>query len=184
MTDAGWRAAMQTEIRALENNQTWVLESLPAGKKARGCKWVYKIKHRSDGTIERLKARLVVFGNHQEEGIDYTETFASVAKMVTVRTFLAVAAAKNWELHQMDVHNAFLHGDMNEEVYMKPPPGFYPTQPGVVCRLKKSLYGLQQAPRFAKLAASLRDYGFFQSYSDYSLFIFRRGDTCLNILIY
>ncbi|CAH9080818.1 unnamed protein product [Cuscuta epithymum] len=186
MTDEGWRQAMQREIRALEDNQTWVLERLPPGKKALGCKWVYKIKYLPDGTVERLKARLVVFGNHQEEGIDYTETFAPVVKMVTVQTFLAVAAAKNWELHQMDVHNAFLHGDLDEEVYMKLPPGFSPSQRGVVCRLKKSLYGLRQAPRcwFAKLAASLQHYGFTQSYSDYSLFTYQSENKCLHVLVY
>ena len=103
---------MQKEIYALENNKTWDVQKLPAGKKALGCKWVYKIKYNSDGTIERLKARLVILGNHQTEGLDYTETFAPVAKMVTVRVFLAVSAAKGWAVHQMDVHNAFLHGDL------------------------------------------------------------------------
>ena len=101
-----------------------VMAELPPDKKALGCKWVYKIKHNSDGTMERLKARLVIFGNHQVEGINYNETFAPVAKMVTVRAFLAVAAAKNWELHQMDVHNAFLHGDLDEHMYMKFPTGY------------------------------------------------------------
>ncbi|CAH9097621.1 unnamed protein product [Cuscuta epithymum] len=186
MQSESWRDAMQSEIRALENNQTWVMEPLPPGKMALGCKWVYKIKYNSDGTVERFKARLIVFGNHQQEGIDYTETFAPVAKMVTVRLFLAVAAAKNWELHQMDVHNAFLHGDLDEVVYMKPPPGFCSSRPGQVCRLKKSLYGLRQAPRcwFAKLSASLKQYGFQQSYSDYSLFTLTQGSAQLFILIY
>ncbi|CAH9140336.1 unnamed protein product [Cuscuta epithymum] len=186
MTDPGWCAAMQSEIKALEDNHTWDMQPLPPGKKALGSKWVYKIKYHSDGTVERLKARLVVFGNHQEEGIDYTETFAPVAKMVTVRVFLAVAAARNWELHQMDVHNAFLHGDLEEEVYMKLPPGFRTSQPGLVCRLRKSLYGLRQAPRcwFAKLAASLRKYGFTQSYSDYSLFTWCRDNISLHVLVY
>ena len=162
------------------------MAELPPDKKALGCKWVYKIKHNSDGTMERLKARLVIFGNHQVEGIDYNETFAPVAKMVTVRAFLAVAAAKNWELHQMDVHNAFLHGDLDEEVYMKPPPGFHTTNPGLVCRLQKSLYGLRQAPRcwFAKLAGALKRYGFSQSYSDYSLFTLSRDNIHLSILVY
>lgn len=106
--------------------------------------------------------------------------------MVTVRAFLAVAAAKNWELHQRDVHNAFLHGDLDEEVYMKLPPGFTPASPGTVYRLKKYLYGRRLAPRcwFAKLAASLKNYGFSQSYSDYSLFTFHAGTIQLNVLVY
>jgi hypothetical protein len=102
--DAKWRLAMQQELQALEDNGTWTLQPLPNGKKPLGCKWVYKIKHNSDGTIERYKARLVILGNHQKEGIDYTETFAPVVKMVTVCLVLAVAAAKQWETHQMDVH--------------------------------------------------------------------------------
>ena len=108
----GWHEAMQKEIDALEANATWVLTPLPPGKHALGCKWVYRIKYHADGSVERYKARLVIFGNRQVEGLDYNETFAPVAKMVTVRVFLAIAAAKNWELHQMDVHNAFLHGDL------------------------------------------------------------------------
>ena len=142
MQDEGWREAMQKEIAALEANGTWDMAVLPPHKKALGSKWVYKIKYHVDGQVERLKARLVIFGNHQVEGVDYNETFAPVAKMVTVRAFLAVAAVKNWVLHQMDVHNAFLHGDLDEEVYMKLPPGFNFRTPGLVCRLKKSLYGL------------------------------------------
>ncbi|XP_074318535.1 uncharacterized protein LOC141655349 [Silene latifolia] len=142
-----WQDAMQHEIAALERNQTWTLEDLPPNKKAIGSKWVYKIKYNADGSIERYKARLVIMGNRQVEGIDYNETFAPTVKMVTIRALLAIAAIKNWELHQMDVHNAFLHGDLTEEVYMKPPPGFSSTTNGKVCRLRKSLYGLRQAPR-------------------------------------
>ena len=101
-----------------------------------------KIKYNYDGSIERCKACLVILGNKQVEDIDYNETFAPTTKMVTVQTFLAVAAVKGWELHQMDVHNAFLHGELDEKVYMQMPPGFvFPTL-GKVCRLRKSLYGL------------------------------------------
>ncbi|RVW92937.1 Retrovirus-related Pol polyprotein from transposon TNT 1-94 [Vitis vinifera] len=121
MKDVGWQKSMHEEIRALEENGTWTLEPLPKGKRALGSQWVYITKYFSNGDIERLKSRLVVLGNHQEAGIDYHETFSPVAKMTTVRAFLAIAASKNWELHQMDVHNAFLHGDLEEEVYMKLP---------------------------------------------------------------
>jgi len=138
--DSHWRDAMQHEIEALEMNETWVVEDLSPGKKALGCKWVYKIKYQSNGSID------VILRNHQIGGIDYTETFASVAKMVIARVFLAVAVANNWEVHQTGVHNAFLHGDLQEEVYMKLPPGFRVTTPRKVCRLQKSLYGLREAP--------------------------------------
>lgn len=106
--------------------------------------------------------------------------------MVTVLTFLAVAAARKWELHQMDVNNAFLHGDLDEEVYMKLPPGFSSTDQNKVCKLKKSLYGLRQAPRcwFTKLASALKEYGFVQSYSDYSLFTYRQQNVHLSVLVY
>lgn len=186
MKDEKWRKSMQKEIQALEDNVTWTVQSLPQGKRAINCKWVYKIKYNADGTIERYKARLVILGNRQLEGIDYHETFAPVAKMVTVRTYLAVAAAKDWEIHQMDVHNAFLHGDLQEEMYMTMPPGFNSGKPGMVCRLNKSLYGLRRAPRcwFAKLAAALTHYGFTQSYSDYSLFTLRKDKIQLNVLVY
>ncbi|CAH9143337.1 unnamed protein product [Cuscuta epithymum] len=182
----GWRDAMQVEIQALEKNSTWTLMPLPSGKRALGCRWVYKIKYHSNGTVERLKARLVIFGNRQVAGLDYTETFAPVAKMVTVRAFLAVAACKNWELHQMDVHNAFLHGDLNEEVYMTLPPGYATQDTTLVCKLRKSLYGLKQAPRcwFAKLVNALQGYGFIQSFADYSLFTRTRGTIQLNVLVY
>jgi len=114
--DERWRDAMQREIQALEKDDTWEIDDLPPNKKALGCKWVYKIKYHSDGTVERFKSRLVIFGNHQVVRIDYTETFAPVAKMTTVRVFLAVAAAKNWEVHQMDVHNVLYALDIISEV--------------------------------------------------------------------
>ncbi|KAL0443560.1 UNVERIFIED_CONTAM: Retrovirus-related Pol polyprotein from transposon RE1 [Sesamum latifolium] len=116
-----WKEAMQAEIHALERNNTWRLTTLPAGKHAIGCKWVYKTKLRADGTVERYKARLVAKGFNQIEGIDYTDNFSPVAKNVTVRLFLAVAAAYGWPLQQMDVNNAFLHGFLDKDLYMTPP---------------------------------------------------------------
>ncbi|GJZ82854.1 retrovirus-related pol polyprotein from transposon RE2 [Tanacetum coccineum] len=106
--------------------------------------------------------------------------------MVNVRVFLAIATAKQWELHQMDVHNAFLHGDLEEEVFRKLPPVLHKGQPGEACKLRKSLYGLRQAPRcwFSKLSSALKKYGFVQSYSDYSLFTLQQNGVQLNVLVY
>ena len=121
--DEKWCHAMNLELQALENNHTWVITPLPPGKKAIGCKWIYRTKYKSDGSLDKYKARLVAQGYSQQFGIDYDETFAPVAKMTTVRALLAVAAVKKWYVHQMDVSNAFLHGDLQEEVYMMLPQG-------------------------------------------------------------
>ena len=114
-----WNAAMDEEVDALENNDTWRLTPFPEGKKAIGCKRFYKIKHNADGSISRYKAYLVAKGYAQTYGIDFEETFSPIAKMATVRAVIAMAASKGWELQQMDVKNAFLNGDLQEEVYME-----------------------------------------------------------------
>ncbi|KAL9451744.1 hypothetical protein AB3S75_013334 [Citrus x aurantiifolia] len=138
---------MEDEITALEKNNTWTLTHLPDGKKAIGSRWVYKIKYQSDGTIERYKARLVAKGYTQTEGIDYHATFSPVAKLVTVRALLSLAAVKGWILEQLDASNAFLQGDLEEEVYMQVPQGFSKQGEHLVCKLNKSIYGLKQASR-------------------------------------
>jgi len=115
---------------------------------------------------------MVILRNHQVKGLDYYETFSLVAKTVTILTTLEMAAAKGWELHQMDVHNVFLYGNLNDDVYMKLPPGLQVSQPRLVCKLQKSLYSLRQAPCcwFAKLSFALLRYAFKQYQKDHSLF--------------
>ena len=129
---------------------------------------------KSDGTLDRYKARLVAQGFKHEYGIDYEETFAPVTKINVVRTLLSIAAVHHWPLWKMDVKNAFLHGDVQETMYMRLPPGFnFP--PKMVCHLKKSLYGLKQAILKAQ---------FHQSYNDHSLFFRRISKDCTILLLY
>ena len=178
---------MSDEIHALEINNTWQLTPLLASKVPIGCKWVFKVKHRANGSVERFKARQVAKGYTQQEGLDYYETFSLVVKFVTVRTLLAIAAALDWHLVQLDVNNAFLHGDLDEEVYMLPPPIFGSKgEPGLVCKLTKSLYGLKQASRqwFSKLSTTIISHGFTQSKSDYSMFTRVHNDVIIVILVY
>lgn len=154
-----WLEAMRAEIQALEANHTWSIVDLPEGVIPIGNKWVYKIKRKVDGTIKRFKARLVVKGYTQTKGLDYFDTFSPVAKITTVRTVLALAAINHWHAHQLDVNNAFLHGDLHETVYMTIPPGFPTSHPNKVCKLSKSLHSLKQASRswFERLTALLKD---------------------------
>jgi hypothetical protein len=138
-----WREVMHHEIAALQATGTSSLVPLPSHKRPIGCKWVYKIKLKADKTVEPYKARLVAKGYNQVEGVDYQKTFTPVAKMVTVGLLLSVAALRAWHLQQLHVNNAFLHGDLDEDVYMTLPPGFGRKGETRVCELHKSLYGLK-----------------------------------------
>lgn len=181
-----WREAMHKEIQALQANNTWNLVLLPSHKQPFSCKWVYKLKLHPNGTIDRYKARLVAKGYSQVEGVDYRETFAPVAKLTTVCVLLSIAALQGWHVHQLDVNNVFLNGDLYEEVYMKIPPGFGRKGETQVCKLHKSIYGLKQASRqwFIKLSTALKSVGFHQSWLDYSLFVRNRSDRFTALLVY
>lgn len=152
-----------------------------------GCKWVYRIKRKADGTIERYKAPLVAKGFHQQPGLDYNETFNPVVKPTTIRTVLTIAVSRGWSMRQLDVYNAFLHGVLNETVYMAQPPGFEDSShPNHVCKLHRSLYGLKQAPRawFHRLTSFLFQHGFQGSKTDASLFIYCQSNIIIYVLIY
>jgi hypothetical protein len=140
---------MNSEYQALMNNKTWrLVPSPPKGTNVIGCKWVYKIKHKSDGTIDRYKARLVAKEFKQRYGIDYEDTFSPIVKAATIRLVLSLAVSRGWSLRQLDVQNTFLHGVLEEEVYMHQPLGYVDrTHPTYVCKLDKALYGLKQATR-------------------------------------
>ncbi|PSC67053.1 Retrovirus-related Pol poly from transposon TNT 1-94, partial [Micractinium conductrix] len=170
---AAWQLAMDDEMASLIANDTWTLCEPPHGTKPIPAKWVYKIKRDSNGNIERYKARLVVQGFRQREGIDYDEVFAPVSKYSTLRTVLSTAAAQDLDLHQLDIKTAFLNGTIDEEVYVSPPPGYTLGKPTLCCKLNKALYGLKQAPRawYQTLKAELAKLGFTASQADAGLFI-------------
>jgi len=145
----GWHQTMLDELSALRHSGTWDLVRLPSGKSVVGCRWVYAIKVGPNGTVDRLKARLIAKCYIQIFGLNYGDTFSPVAKMASVRLFIAMAALRQWPLHQLDVKKAFLNDDLNEEIYMELPPSFdaQGESSGLVCRLHKSLYDLKQSPR-------------------------------------
>nr|GEZ15160.1 retrovirus-related Pol polyprotein from transposon TNT 1-94 [Tanacetum cinerariifolium] len=193
--DPGWCDAMNAELRPLEENITWELVDLPPNKKEISSHWIYKTKLKYDGSVKRKKDRLVVQGNRSIKRVDYDETFAPVAKMITVRSLQAVAAMQGWNITQMDVSNAFLHGDLFKDVYMYLPMGYVGKRENVqdsklstskVCKLKKSLYGLKQAPRqwFAKLSNALLSFGYKQSKANYSLFTTTNPEGFTAVLVY
>jgi len=182
-----WMSAMQCEFDALCTNRTWTLFPRPLHQKVVRNKWVFKVKQKQDGSVDRYKARLVAKGFDQTCGVDYYETFSPVVKPVSIRIILALAVHFDWHIRQLDVSNAFLHGVLDEEVYMDQPPGFIDSEhPDYVCRLHKSIYGLKQAPRawFTRLSTALLELGFIGSQVDHSLFMCHSGSTHIFLLIY
>ncbi|KAM1287467.1 hypothetical protein ACFX2J_001389 [Malus domestica] len=177
---------MQEEFNALQLTGTRHLVPHFPSQNIVGCKWVFRIKRKPDGTVDMYKARLVAKGFHQKKGVDYQDTFSPVAKLVTIHVLLTLAVQYDWFLHQLDISNAFLHGDLKEDVFMTQPPGFIDSNlPSHVCQLKKSLYGLKQAPRawFDKQFQVLCTLGFKQSSSDASLFVLH-GSAPVIVLVY
>ncbi|GJZ36010.1 putative ribonuclease H-like domain-containing protein [Tanacetum coccineum] len=183
LDDESWVEAMQEELLQFKIQKVWTLVDLPSGKKAIGTKWVYRNKKDERGIVVRNKARLVAQGYKQEEGIDYDEVFAPVARVEAIRLFLAFASFMNFPVYQMDVKSAFLYGTIEEEVYVCQPPGFVdPEFPEKVYKVEKALYGLHQAPRawYETLSTYLLDNGFHRGQIDKTLFIKRlKGDILL-----
>jgi histone deacetylase 1/2 len=183
-----WRKAMNEEYNALVQNKTWHLVLPHKGNKnIIDCKWVYKIKKNADGSIDRYKARLVAKGFKQRYSIDYEDTFSPVVKAATIHLVLSIAVSRGWSLRQLDVKNAFLHGVLEEEVYMKQPPGYEdPNTPNHICKLDKALYGLKQAPRawYSRLSTKLQQLGFRPSQGDTSLFIYDTPGITVYVLVY
>ena len=167
-----WKRAEEEELQAMERNQTWTEVKIPENVKPIPCKWVYKVKMTENNDIERFKARLVARGDYQVQGVDFTETFAAVARMKTFRTLLVYAIKRDWKVYQIDVNNAYLESTLEEKVYMKHPPG-YEGPEGTCLLLKKSIYGLKQAGRnwYQLLKSGLQQLGFRALKSDTCVYI-------------
>jgi hypothetical protein len=168
-----WRTAMNTEIKAIEKNNTWELTVLPAEAKPIGVKWVFKTKLNEEGKVDKHKARLVAKGYSQRQGIDYNEVFAPVARWDTIRTILALAAHKGWYVYQLDVKSAFLHGELAEAIFVEQPQGFEKQgEEHKVYRLKRALYGLKQAPRawYSRIETYFVKEGFEKCFCEHTLF--------------
>ncbi|KAE8708208.1 hypothetical protein F3Y22_tig00110348pilonHSYRG00083 [Hibiscus syriacus] len=184
-----WAAAVHEEYKALTNNGTWTLVRLPKDRMVVGCKWLFRVKRNPDGSVNRYKARLVAKGFSQVPGQDFKDTFSPVVRFSTFNTVLAVAVSNGWEIRHIDINNAFLNGDLSEEVFMQQPPGFEQEDEcnrPLVCKLKKALYGLRQAPRnwHAKLKENLMQMGFVVSRADSSLFIQQNDGNYTYALVY
>ena len=182
-----WRLAMKEEIESINSNDTWSLVEGVKGKKVIGLKWVYKLKKDSEGKIVKHKARLVAKGYVQQQGIDFEEVFAPVARIETIRLIVALAVQGGWLLHHMDVKSAFLNGELLEEVYVTQPPGFVERgSEHKVLRLHKALYGLKQAPRAwnSKLDSTLKSLGFQRSKLEHAVYKKKQGNICILVGVY
>ena len=187
MKDKEWRESVGAESNAMIKNDTWYESELPKGKRAVSSRWIFTIKYQANGQIDRKKTRLVARGFTQTYGEDYIDTFAPVAKLHTIRIVLSLAVNLEWGLWQMDVKNAFLQGELEDEVYMLPPPGLeHLVKKGNVLRLKKAIYGLKQSPRawYNKLSTTLNGRGFRKSELDHTLFTLNTPSGIVVLLVY
>ena len=180
-----WTAAMDEEYRSLIDNGTWQLEYLPDGHKAINCKWVFKRKTDASGNLTRYKARLVAKGYNQREGIDYVHTFSPVVRYSSIRLLMAMTVKFSWQIEQMDVVTAFLHGDVQEAIYMQQPEA-YDDGSGRVCRLKKALYGLKQASRQwnLKLNDVLKRAGYKRCKTDSCVYVQHNENSTVAVAVY
>jgi hypothetical protein len=187
LKDPKWKNAMEEEMSMIQKNKTWELVDKPEDRHIIGVKWVFRTKLNADCSINKYKARLVVKGYAQIFGVDYSDTFAPVSRMDTIRLVLAIAAQKGWKVFQLDVKSAFLNGDLQEEIYVEQPEGFV-VQGGEdkVYLLKKALYGLKQAPRawYSKINDHLLSIGFVKSLSESTLYVKLKGKNSLIISLY
>ena len=179
-----WRRAMDEEMQSLIDNKTYEITSLPTGREAVTCKWVYKVKRDKNGEIDRFKARLVARGFTQKKGIDYEETFSPTPKFTTIRLVIAIAVRQGMALTQMDFTTAFLNGTLDEEIYMAQAPGYVKDE-NQVYKLLKSLYGLKQASRAWNVTFNsfMIKVGFKQCESDLCLY-FKHGNGLTLVICY
>jgi hypothetical protein len=180
-----WKEAMMEEYASIMKNDVWEVVPRPEGKKVVGSKWIYKVKHAADGSVDKYKERFAAKGFSQREGVDYEETFASVARYSSIRIVFSLAAEMGWHVHQMDVKIAFLNGVV-EEVYVEQPEGFeVGDRETHVYRLRRALYGFKQAPRawYSRIDNYLREMGFQRSEADPNLY-FLAGEVPLILVLY
>jgi hypothetical protein len=178
---------MTEEYQYIIKNDVWEIVPRPKSKDVVSSKWLFKIKHVADGSIEKYKARFVTRGFSQKEGIDYEETFSHVSRYTLIKTIIALVAKMKWKLHQMDIKTTFLNGVIEEEVYIEKPQGFeVEDRKSLVCKLKKALYGLKQAPKawYGRIDSFLTSLGFTKSKVDSNLYFKVMNDELVILLLY
>ena len=182
-----WQEAMKSKLDSMHQNQVWDLVQLPEGIVPIDCKWVYKRKRRPDGKVETFKAKLVAKGYTQRPSVDYDEKFSPVTMLKSIRILLSIATYHDYEIWQMDVKTAFLNGFLDEEIYMNQPEGFVSSETSsMVCKLKKSIYGLKQASRRLNLRLDeiIRLSGFLKNSKESSVYKKSSGSMVIFLILY